>query len=109
MNYFLKYFNMKHNSPITIHHRLPSSWGGNLQPNNAMRLRENLHRALHTIFQDDTPIQRLRTSLEADKTVMIPEVYKVISDVLRRFERREIEVYEPDCFNADKFLTRSKR
>ena len=95
--------------PITKHHILCESWGWYLRPNNVLLLRENVHRAVHTLFSDNTPIQRLRTSLEADKTVMIPEVYKVISDTLRRFERREIEIYEPDCFNADKFLTRSKR
>lgn len=72
-----------------------------------MQLRQNVHRALHTLFQDDTPIQRLRRSLEADKTVLIPEVYSQISDILRRFERREIEVYEPDCFNSDEFLKKS--
>lgn len=98
---------MKYDHPITIHHRLPSAWGWNLRPNNAMKLRENVHRALHTLFEDDTPIQRLRRSLEADKTVLIPEVYKQISDILRRFERREIEIYEQDCFNSDKFLKKS--
>lgn len=98
---------MKSYQPITIHHRLPEAWWWNLRPNNAMQLRQNVHRALHTLFQDDTPIQRLRRSLEADKTVLIPEVYSQISDILRRFERREIEVYEPDCFNSDEFLKKS--
>lgn len=95
---------MKNNKIITIHHRLPDSWGWNLRPNNAMKLRQNVHRALHTVFQDDTPIQRLRRSLEADKPVILPSAYMLIHDSLRRLEELEIEIYEPDCFNSDKFL-----
>ena len=101
---------MKYHHPMTIHHRIPSSWGGNLRPNNAMNLKENYHRALHTIYQDDTPIQRIRRTLEADKSVMRPDIYLALSNTLKRFEWLiELEVYEPDCFNADKFFTRLKR
>ena len=96
---------MKHNSPITVHHRLPESWGWILRPNNSMRLKENVHRAVHTIFQDDTPIQRQRRMLEGDKPVMLPHVYKAISDTLSRFEWvMEYNHYEPDCFHLDKFM-----
>lgn len=100
---------MKKLYPITIHHRVPESWGGNLRPNNAMNLRQNIHRSLHTIFQDATPIQRIRKVLEADKPVMQPEVYLAISNVLKTFEGKpEIQSYEKDCFNIDKFLQRRK-
>lgn len=72
-----------------------------------MNLKENYHRALHTIYQDDTPIQRIRRTLEADKTAMRPDIYLALSNTLKRFEWLiELEVYEPDCFNADKFFTR---
>lgn len=65
---------------------------------------------MHTIFQDDTPIQRQRRLLEADKSSMLPDVYLALSNTLKRFEWLiELEVYEPDCFNADKFFTRLKR
>lgn len=100
---------MKHHSPITIHHRLPQSWGGNLRPNNAMNLKENVHRAVHTVFQDDTPIQRIRRMLESDKPVMQPDVYRAISTTLQRFEGKiEIQSYEKDCFNIDKFQQHHK-
>lgn len=95
---------MRTKHPITIHHRIPETWWGNLQPNNALYLRENVHRALHTLFQDDTPIQRIRRSLEADKPVLHPDVYLEISRVLQRFEKIEMNVYDPTCFNSDKFL-----
>lgn len=72
--------------PITIHHRLPESWGGNLRPNNAMPLREKLHQALHTVYSNDTPIQRIRRSLEADKPVLRPDIYRALSNTLKRFE-----------------------
>ena len=51
-----------------------------------MNLKENVHRAVHTIFQDETPIQRLRSMLEADKPVMRPNIYLEISNVLKKFE-----------------------
>lgn len=73
-----------------------------------MKLRENTHRALHTVFADSTPLQRIRRTLEADKPVLLPWVYKAISDTLRRFEKQEIDVYEKDCFNSDKFLKKQK-
>lgn len=72
-----------------------------------MNLRENVHRAVHTIFQDETPVQRLRTLLEADKPVMRPNIYLEISNVLKKFEWLiEMWVYEPDCFNEDTFYSR---
>ena len=66
-------------------------------------LSENVHRALHTVFANDTPIQRIRRSLEVDKTTMSPLVYQELSEVLRRFEKIEIEIYKPEIFNPDKF------
>ena len=96
---------MKYSQPITIHHKLPESFGWNLRPNNTINLRENIHRSLHTIFQNDTPIQRLRRLLEVDKTVMRPEVYLALSDTLKKFEWIiEYQSYESDCINVDKFM-----
>lgn len=96
---------MKHNQPITVHHKLPESFGGNLRPNNTISLRQNIHRSLHTIFENDTPIQRIRRLIEVDKTVMRPEVYQAINETLKRFEGLiEYQSYEPDCINIDKFM-----
>jgi hypothetical protein len=75
---------MKH--ILSLHHKLPQSYGGNLQPNNTIMLRQTAHRAIHTLFSDDTPIQRLRRALEVDKTVMRPDIYLAISNTLKRFE-----------------------
>lgn len=101
---------MKYRQPITVHHKIPESFGGNLRPNNTVNLKENVHRALHTLYQDDTPIQRIRRTLEVDKTALRPDIYLALSNTLKRFEWIiELEVYEPDCFNADKFFTRLKR
>lgn len=101
---------MRHIQPITVHHKLPESFGWNLRPNNTIQLRQNVHRAVHQIFEDDTPIQRLRRLLEVDKTVMNPWVYLEISNVLRKFEWIiEYQSYEPDCFNVDQFMKRLTR
>ena len=98
---------MKYHQPLTRHHKLPESWGWYLKPNNTALLKENVHRAVHTIFQDDTPIQRLRRAIEADKTVLQPDVYREISNILKRFEGLiEVDTYEIDCFNRDKFMRR---
>ncbi len=101
---------MKHNNIITVHHRLPHAWWGNLEKNNAMKLAENVHRAVHTVFQDDTPIQRQRRLLEWDKTVLKPEIYQALSDTLAKFEWiLEMECYETTCYNPDKFYKRLYR
>lgn len=101
---------MKHNNVITVHHILPHAWWGNLEKNNAMKLAENVHRAVHTVFQDDTPIQRQRRLLEWDKTALLPEVYLVLSNTLQRFEWiMEMWCYEPNCYNPDKFYKRLYR
>lgn len=68
-------------------------------------LRENTHQAIHTVFGDDTPIQRLRRSLEADKPALHPDIYTAINRTLQRFEgAMEVEVYEPDVIDKDTFL-----
>ena len=101
---------MKHHSPITIHHILPSSFGWHSRPNNLIHLKENVHRAVHTIFQDDTPIMRLRRMIETDKRVLNPEVYLAISNTIKQFEWIvEPQVYEKDCIDYDKFVTRYHR
>lgn len=98
---------MKYHHPLTVHHLLPQAWGWNLRPNNTVRLKENVHRAVHTLFSDATPIQRLRTALEVDKTVLQPDVYQEINNILKRFEGLiEVDTYEIDCFNRDKFMRR---
>lgn len=98
---------MKNIQRITSHHLLPRSWWWNLQPNNVAHLKENVHRAVHTLFSDATPIQRLRTALEVDKTVLQPDVYQEISNILKRFEGLiEVDTYEIKCFNRDKFMRR---
>lgn len=96
---------MKYNQIITVHHKLPESFWWNLRPNNTVNLRQNIHRSLHTIFENDTPIQRIRRLIEVDKTVMRPEVYQAINETLKRFEWLiEYQSYEPDCINIDKFM-----
>lgn len=100
---------MKHHI-ITVHHKIPHAFWGNLKPDNAIHLRENIHRSIHTIFQDDTPIQRIRRLLEVDKSTMHPEVYQVLHETLRKYEWiLEHDVYRPELFNSDKFLQRWKR
>ena len=108
MKFFQNTINMKH-QPLTAHHRLPESFWWKWVPDNIVMLRENVHRAVHTVYQDDTPIKRIRRRLEEDKDVFLPEVYNVLNDVLTRFERRETEVYKRHTFDIDTFIKRLKR
>lgn len=95
------------NKVVTQHHKLPQSFWGYGKPNNLILLRDSVHRWIHSVFQDDTPIQRIRRLIETDKTVMRPDVYQAINETLRRFEWIiEYESYEPDCFSIDTFMQR---
>jgi hypothetical protein len=68
-------------------------------------LRENVHQSLHTVFQNATPIQRIRRTLEMDKTVLHPDIYTAISRTLQRFEgQMEVLSYEKACIDEDKFI-----
>lgn len=91
----------------TCHHVLSVDFGWLSRPNNLVHLREKLHQWIHSVFDSKTPIQQMRAILELDKPVMNPEVYRTISNTLKRFEWIiEVEVYEPDCIDADRFIHR---
>lgn len=74
-----------------------------------MQLRENVHQAVHTIFQDATPIQRLRRMIDIDKSTLHPDVYAEINKVLSRIEQIEMNAYDPRLFDSDLFLKRMKK
>lgn len=98
------------NKIVTSHHKLPQSYGWYWNPNNLVLLRDSVHRWIHSVFQDDTPIQRIRRLIEVDKTVMRPDVYQAINETLKRFEGLiEYQSYEPDCINIDKFMKQLTR
>ncbi len=98
------------NKIYTTHHLLPQDFWWNWRPNNLVLLRDSVHKWLHSVFSSDTPIQRIRRLIETDKTVMKPEVYKAISETLRRFEGIiEYQSYEEDCIDPDKFIRRLTR
>ena len=101
---------MKRQHVMTVHHKLTQAFWWNSMPQNIVMLRENVHQALHTIFGQDTPIQRLRRLIEVDKTTLHPDVYKEIDKVLARYEwAMEIQIYDPRIFNSDKFLKQWKK
>ena len=95
------------NRVMTSHHILPVVYWWYWKPNNLVLLRDSVHKWLHSVFQDNTPIQRIRRLIETDKTVMRPDVYQAINKTLRRFEGLvEYQSYEPDCFSIDTFMKR---
>lgn len=95
---------------MTQHHILPESFWWLSKPNNLVMLRESIHRWIHSVFQDDTPIQRIRRLIETDKRVMRPDVYHTINNTLKQFEwLLEYKSYEQDCFNIDSFMIRLNR
>lgn len=101
---------MKYNQPITQHHIVCQAWGWRTVPNNIVWLRQNIHQAVHTVFQDDTPIQRLRRILESDKISLSPATYLAISNTLKRYEWViELSAYEDGVVNVDQFYRRLNR
>lgn len=95
----------KYHQPLTAHHKLCQTWWGNSLPQNIVMLREKVHQAVHTVFQDDTPVQRIRRTIEADK-LTYPDVYDAVDNVLKRFEwvMNEVRVYDPRILDSDKFI-----
>jgi hypothetical protein len=58
-------------------------------------LRETTHRALHIIFYNSPPLQRIRKTLEFDKSTLNPLVYEALSNTLKKFEDIEVDIYKP--------------
>lgn len=101
---------MRYKSPITCHHKITQEYWGNSLPPNIVMLRENVHRAVHTIFGSQTPIQVIRSTLEMWASTLHPDVYAVLSNTLSRFEwAMEIKAYDPRLFNSDTFLKAQKK
>lgn len=95
---------MKYHPPMTSHHLIPKSMAGNGRPNNIILLNETVHRACHTLYANRTPIGRIRSSIETDKKVIKPHFYAEINRILTILEREEVEIYENDCFDKDRFI-----
>ena len=93
------------NNWLTRHHKLPVSFWGLGASRNIILLKENVHIAIHMIFQNDTPIQKLRKMLEADKSVLWPDVYMALSSVLQWFEgEEEYKHYDQHCIDVRRFI-----
>lgn len=89
---------------LTYHHKLCESWGWQRHPDNCSMLKLRVHEAIHTIFDDRTPLWRMQKCLIDDKSTYIPEAYELINGVLRKLESIQIEIYKPEIFNPDKFI-----
>ena len=100
---------MRYN-PLTVHHLLPQSWGWTSHANNTRSINEKTHRAIHTVFQDDTPITQIRRLLKLNWKTLNIDAYHVINWVLRQYEGiLEIEAYDPKSVNPDSFITRLRK
>ena len=54
---------------IDKHHLIPTSrWGANNE-SNILKIRVNLHRALHILFSNDTPDEQLRKIIDINNKV----------------------------------------
>ena len=99
---------MRYTHPLTIHHKITQAYWWNSLPNNIVEIRENVHRAIHTLFSEATPVKRIRQLIEADR-LTYPDVYEAIDRVLKRFEgTMEINAYDPRLLDSDKFLRKQK-
>lgn len=71
------------------HHLLcKSRWGSNI-PKNVITLQDSLHRAIHRVFENKTPIEQLHYIKSFNSRVLNKEVVARINEVLWEFNDPE--------------------
>lgn len=73
-----------------VHHICPTSrWGINT-PENKVRLKVNVHRALHLLFNNNTPDEQLLDVLNYNSKVFKKEFHQELYNLLKAKEVEEI-------------------
>jgi len=84
---------MKDHKYSTHHKVCRSKWWTNAK-DNLVRLKVVQHRALHTIFQDDTTVEKIKRILEMDLTTLQWDFVRDIERILDLYEWLE---YHSHC------------
>lgn len=91
----------------TRHHIIANAAWWTSNPSNIVLLRDSVHRWIHSVFWASTPVQQIRKLVELDRPVIKHHFYAELNRILNILEREEYCVYEPDCFNLEKFKDRN--
>jgi hypothetical protein len=65
------------------HHRICKSRGGDDNPPNNTLMNYNKHHALHTVFDNQHPLEQLVTIVDIAELVLVPEFRVLILDILK--------------------------
>ena len=75
---------------ITRHHIIPKSIGGSNHRNNIIELMNTQHRALHTIFENQDPVEQIDTILSISATALTEEFKR---DIIKILSIQEIQYF----------------
>jgi len=88
---------------ITRHHLIPRYYGGNNNSDNILKIKENQHRALHTLLDDwwkpRMPIEQMSELFRLVSKPLQDDVKFEIDKILRLAEELWYEAYNPNCYN----------
>jgi len=65
------------------HHRIPRSRNGSDNPPNNTLMNYNKHHALHTVFDNQHPLEQLVSIVDIAELVLLPEFRQLILDILK--------------------------
>ena len=82
---------MNNNKKLTRHHIVPRSKGGWMHKDNIKLLKAVQHRALHTLFANQTPVEQLRTLVLDVNTTTLTSWFK--NDIMYILEYEDDNEY----------------
>lgn len=87
-------------SKNTRHHKVPESKWGTSCEENIEYIRQTVHRAIHTIFENDLPHEQIKYIADLNKTTYTEEWEKLINDFKTQLDLliREQKFYKKKCF-----------
>ena len=85
----------KRHNQLTNHHALPKSRDGSNNKPNTRRIKDSVHRAIHTLFQNETFTEKLETLLCMDADVLTDEIKRRVYEII---EIPEDEVYIKEAY-----------
>ena len=69
---------------LTRHHIVPKSMNWSNTPDNIKKLKDNIHRALHILFSNQTPVEQMETLMYSINTTALTyefknDIWKILS------------------------------
>lgn len=87
---------------VTRHHLIAQMHWGTWHPDNILHIQEIPHKCHHILFNNQLPIDCLRTMAEYARPTLDIWAYRLIDWVLQKVEWL-MEVYNPECYDKERF------